>query len=290
MHEQGGPTNPLVASAGRLQAMDPQVCRLQVDGPGERAAGETWLDLADPEGGLDLLVAAGERLGRRPDHLGASIASAVVDAVLSAHLPPLLVDRCLPGPGAGLQARLHPDELWFDAVESGGGSCCLVAGDPRAQEPGVEVVEGVDALHRALAGALLETGRTWFPAVRRRAPFGRRGMWGQLADDVHATALWTARVAGLDPRTTWDEAQTIVGLVAAEAPELKVRPRPFPVTWSGGEALWQVKGTCCLWYTACPELERDASYCTSCPLRPDDLRHELLRSWMESQAALTADP
>jgi hypothetical protein len=286
-------SNPLAASVRRVQALDPHVCRLQVARAGARAASETWVDLADPEAGLDLLVAAGERLGRRPDHLGASIASAVVDAVLSAHLPLLLVDRCLPGSGTGsMQARLHPDELWFDAVEveSSACACRLVAGDPRAEQLGVAVVDGVDALHRALADVLLETGRRWFHAVRRRAPFGRRGMWGQLADDVHATALWTARVAGSDPRATWDEAQTIVELVAAEAPDLKVRPRPFPVTWSGGEALWQAKGTCCLWYTACPEQERDASYCTSCPLRPDDLRHELLRSWMESHAALTADP
>jgi hypothetical protein len=288
MQSSKGGSNPLAASVAHLRAIDPQLCRLR--GPGD-STGETWLGLDDPDEGLDLLVAAGARLGRRPDHLGASIASAVIDAIVSASLPLLLVDRRLPDLAvASVRVRLAGGELWFDAVDVRSDRCRVLQGDPEATAPGVDVVASVTDLHRTLAAALRETGNRWFPAVRRRAPFGRRGMWGQLADDVHGSALWTARVAGLDQRVAWDEAQAIVELVAGGAPELKTLPRPFPVRWSGGDALWQVKGTCCLWYTACPEEERETSFCTSCPLRGDDSRREQLRSWMETQARSIPDP
>lgn len=116
-----------------------------------------------------------------------------------------------------------------------------------------------------------------FSAVRARAPFGRRRMWGQLADDIGGTALWTARAGDLDQRSAWKEAQAILDHVAETAPELRVRSRPFPVRWEGDETLFQVRGTCCLWYTTFEEPDRcGEGYCTTCPLRDDDVRHERL--------------
>jgi hypothetical protein len=110
-------------------------------------------------------------------------------------------------------------------------------------------------------------------------------MWGQAADDLAGTALGIARAGGLEPQAAWDEAGAVVDLLAAAVPELKVRPRPFPVRWSGGEAMFQVRGTCCLWYKT--ESGRSAGregYCSSCPLRDDDSRHAGLAAWLDERA------
>lgn len=281
----GGRVTLLADTLARLRAADHELCRLDVT---SRREGE-WIDFATLlDGGLDAVFAAGNRSEpRRRDHLGASVAAALVEALLSAALPPLLLERRLPDVRpANVAARLHPEHLWFEAVALHAARCLGIPSDPGVAEPELEVVDDLGGLHRALAAALVEAGTTWFPAVRARAPFGRRGMWGQLADEVHGVALWTARSLGLDPAAAWGEAAAIVDLVAASEPELRVRPRPFPVRSSAGDALWQVKGTCCLWYTTCAEGERDdTSYCTACPLIDDAGRHERLRSWMEAQAA-----
>jgi len=123
-------------------------------------------------------------------------------------------------------------------------------------------------------------------AVRRRASYGRYGMWGQVADDLCGTALRAARRADLDGEAAWDEAQAVLDLVAAQVPELRARPRLFPVTWRGGEALFSVKGTCCLWYKTrkAPDLGGEG-YCGSCPLRDDECRRARFTGWLEQHEA-----
>lgn len=277
----------LAETVARLRAVDDELCRLELEL--EPGSGGDWVAFAAlVDGALDDVFEAGNRTGdRRPDYLGASVPATLVEALLSAALPPLLVERRLPDVRpSNIAARLHAEHFWFDAITLRSTRCTVLDSDPADGDPDVETVADVAGLHHQLADVLVEAGTAWFPAVRKRAPFGRRGMWGQLADEVHGIALWTARSTGLDQRTVWAEAEAIVDAIAVRVPELRVRPRPFPVAWSGGEALWQVKGTCCLWYTTVPESEReDASYCTACPLIGDEGRHERLRDWTESQAA-----
>jgi hypothetical protein len=277
-------TPPLAETFARLRAFD-ELCRAKVGTPG----GKGWLDFADlPERGLDELLAAATRPGpRRPHYIGASVAATLVDALVSTALPALLVERRLPDVSpANVSGCLHHSELWFTRLVLNEPRCHVLPADAAAQEPSATVVPGAGELHRLLAGMLVEAATPWFDAIRARTPFGRRGMWGQLADDLCSTALRTARAAGLDQRRCWDEAQSIVELVAADVPDLRVRPRLFPVRWSGGQCLWQVKGTCCLWYTTFDEPQTDGDgYCTTCPLRTDDVRHQRLREWLENQAS-----
>lgn len=275
---------PLAETFERLRPHE-DLCRAVIGRPDA----EGWLRLDATTGaGMDGLFAAAQRgEQRRPDYVGASVAAALVDVLTSTAIPPLLVERRLPDvSAANLSVRLHDAQLWFEQVALDEPTCWALPGDRDFQHPTVEPVADLDELHRRLAGVLVERATRWFDDVRARAPFGRRGMWGQLADDVCGSALWTAREVGLDPRAAWAEANAIIDVVAAAVPELRVRPRLFPVQWSGGESIWQVKGTCCLWYTTAAEPDTlGDGFCTSCPLRPDDIRHDRLVEWLETQAA-----
>jgi hypothetical protein len=274
---------PIASTFERLSAYG-DLCRASVGGP----ADASWCHLATLPRAVDDLFAAVARNGRRrADYQGASVAALLVDAMVSTALPALLVDRRLPDVRpSNLWARLHDREPWFEQIRLEDPTVRLLATDPDAEDGTAVVVASLEDLHRRLAQQLVEAATPWFSAVRALAPFGRRGMWGQLADDVGATALWTARAVDLDQRSAWEEAQAIVDHVAAAAPELRVRPRLFPVRWEGGETLFQVKGTCCLWYTTFDDPHRSGEgYCTTCPLRNDDIRHDRLHRYLTERAA-----
>jgi hypothetical protein len=280
---------PLAGTFERLRRFD-DLCRAEIGVPSDETEHDRgWLPLGTITAhGLDELFAAAQRGGpRRPDYLGATVAAALVDVLVSTALPALLLERRLPEVApANLTVRLHDDELWFHRVALVEPRCWALPDDPEAGDATVRTVANLDQLHVAFADVVVAAARGWFDAVRARAPFGRRGMWGQLADDVSATALWTARAAGLDQHETWDEGQAVIDVIAAAVPDLRVRPRRFPVRWSGGESLWHVKGTCCLWYTTAEDPDPCGDgYCTTCPLRPDDVRHERLAAWLETQTA-----
>lgn len=273
---------PVTSTFERLRAYD-ELCRASVGGP----TGATWLHLASLPQDLEDLFAAMARSGpRRAAYKGASVAAILTDAVVSTALPPLLVDRRLPDiHPLNLWVRLHESDFWFDQIRLEDPTVYLLPTDPEADHPTCVVVPTIEDLHRRFGQQLVEAATPSFSAVRALAPFGRRGMWGQLADDVGGTALWTARAVGLDQRAAWEEAQSILDHVAEAVPDLRVRPRLFPVRWEGGETLFQVKGTCCLWYTTFEEPDRlGEGYCTTCPLRDDDVRHERLHQYLADGA------
>lgn len=256
-----------------------------------RPTGEGWLRIDTPEDhALEQLATDARREGADArDYVGATIAARVGEAAITAAWPALLLTRRLPDLRRfPLTVHPHHPEGWFDRIAIGGDHCFVLPDDPAADHPDSTVVDDVSALHARFVEDLVAYVRPWFAAVRARAPFGLRGMWGQLADDISGTALATARTAGLDAEAAWTEGGTVIDRLAAAVPELKVRPRPFPVHWSGGEAMFQVRGTCCLWYKTVSGRNAGADgYCSSCPLRDDDSRHASLASWIEEEARTT---
>lgn len=276
---------PFAGTCERLRRRDEYLCRAEI----ARPHGPGWLGLDVDAGVLvDSLFAAAQRDGhRRLDYIGASVAAGLIDVLVSTAVPALLVERRLPDvTPTNLTVHLHDSEFWFDRIALHEPMCWALSNDAAIGHPTLIAVAAVDELHRRFAAVMAETAAAWFDAVRSRAPFGRAGMWGQLADDVCGSALWTARAVGLDQHGAWEEARAIIDVVAAAVPELRVRPRLFPVRWSGGETLWQVKGTCCLWYTTFAEPDTCGDgYCNTCPLRPDEIRHARLAEWLEAEAA-----
>lgn len=281
-------SSPLLETTAKLRAVD-SLYRVELG----RQTGERWLPLDGLlDCGLDRLWSVAERgVRRRADYVAASVASALGDALVGAALPPLLVDGRLPDVRpANVSAECAEEEVWFERVALHTSSVVVVEGDPARHHPDVTAVAGsVAELHRRFVEVLVDAVAPWFGAIRARAPFGRRGMWGQLADGVAGVALRTARAGRLDEGAAWDEAHAILDLVAGMVPELRVRPRPFPVRWSGGETLWQVRGTCCLWYTTFDRPQPSGEgYCATCPRRDDDSRHQRLQAWLETEAEAAA--
>ncbi|UWP78894.1 hypothetical protein Dfulv_27390 [Dactylosporangium fulvum] len=118
-------------------------------------------------------------------------------------------------------------------------------------------------------------------AVRARAPFGLRNLWGSVADEVTGTAIRVAQLAGRDAEAAWARAQRLLDALAPHAPVTPARGTPCPVRHPGGRQLFQVRGTCSLYYRSMVE-----TYCDTCPLRDDDSRQRRLRAYLiESQAA-----
>jgi hypothetical protein len=145
-------------------------------------------------------------------------------------------------------------------------------------------VDGLVAVFEPLAGA-----------VRERAPFGLRGMWGTLADHLVDVALRRARDGGSDPEAAWTTASALLDELAARQPLLRSRPTRHAVACPAGTALFATKGTCCLIYktnmpgdhgegrgSAQPWIEADA--CTSCPLRPEADRTARLVRYLTDRA------
>lgn len=271
---------PLAATVARLRQVD------------EYLAAE----VGPPDGGgwyaLDTVVSGGhlnvwlenlvrEKDGQR-DVAGACLGSWLTGALAGVPVSALILERRVPRLGSGLWLHRH-DEGWFDGVAFASAHVEVLADDPEADHPDAVIVVDQATLAERYANALVEMLTPLLEAVRRRTPYGLRGLWGALADDLTGTALRAARLSGTDGWAAWALSQAVLDHVAARQTHLRRRPTPFPVSWTEGEALFQVKGTCCLYYkTHDGPLDPDGdSYCTTCPFRYDDNRLSRLRRLLE---------
>ena len=252
-------------------------------------------EVGPPEGAgwysLDTMVSGGdlgswlEQLARdhdgQRDVAGAYLGSGLAGAVVTVPVSALTAERRVPHLGAGLWLHRH-DERWFDRVSYSSVEVDVLADDPEAEHPDAVVVADQATLAERFAQSLVETLTPLIEAVRRRTPYGLRGLWGAVADEVTGAALRVARQTRTDGWAAWTLSQAVLDHVAASQTHLR-RPTPFPVSWAGGEALFQVKGTCCLYYKTCDgPLDADGdSYCTTCPFRDHDNRLSRLRHHLE---------
>ncbi len=166
----------------------------------------------------------------------------------------------------------------------------MLPDDPARAHPDSEVVAHLDALSELVASEIVATLTVVFGAVRARAPFGLRGMWGSLADGLGGGAALDAVNRGIDVSETWREAMQLLDAIAARTPLMRVRPRLRELEWSGGVSGVVVRGTCCLYDKThdAPD-PRGEGYCTSCPLRDPDDQLDRWRDWLEAtygQAAI----
>jgi hypothetical protein len=180
---------------------------------------------------------------------------------------------------AGLSLRFG-DAARLDGLSVSAPTVALLADDPDTTEPGADVVPSVDALVDGALDGLLAVYRPLCEAVRARAPFGRSGMWGTLADHLAEVAVRRARERRRDIDAAWSAAEVLVSGLAAQEPRLRASPRRQVVATPSGRGTFVAKGTCCLIYKAAtagpgagegPRGLIAAAACTSCPLRdPDD--------------------
>lgn len=209
--------------------------------------------------GATPLTATLERLARIDPWFGADVAA-------------LVIDHRLPDPRSPLWVREH-DEGWFDRVAFERPGVLVARADAHAGHPDATVLDD-DELISELARGLATRLEPVLDVVRGLTPFGRRGLWGGVADELASAALWAARASGGDPEAAWRTAVAITDAVAADVPWLRTRPSCFPV----GETMWAVRGTCCLFHKTQPQPPDPSgeSYCTTCPFRDEDSRRQRL--------------
>jgi hypothetical protein len=122
-------------------------------------------------------------------------------------------------------------------------------------------------------------------AIRVDGKYGMRGLWGGVLDMIGAASLLVARTAGLPQRDVWATTERLLDGIATRA-HCKGRPQPFSVCYSGGEAMFTVKSTCCLRYRehglrAGEQPDNNEAYCHTCPFADDELRRRHYAEQME---------
>ncbi|MCO8277052.1 (2Fe-2S)-binding protein [Actinoplanes sp. TRM 88003] len=260
---------PVDETAARLAALDDYAGFSVRPGAG-------WVSLAAADGFLDrwLALLIAEHGGRNV--AGSTLGSALAAAVIGPTVGSMLLDRRCPDPAPANLTALPSGTGEFDARGVRTGRIAVLAVDPAAAHPDSVVLPDEKALDEWWAVGVAATLTPLFEAVRTRAPFGLRNLWGLAADDVTATSLWLAELAGRDQQAAWTRAQRLLDALARHAPIRFLRSRPFPV----GERLHQVRGTCCLYYrSTCEPGPPAENRCDTCPLRDDDSRRERLLAY-----------
>lgn len=195
---------PMADTLERLAGIDPWFAA-QVGRP----AGEGWFSFDDlaVEGRLSDWV---DELAARHDghrdvagsYLGGWLAGAAVIVPTAA----LILERRLPVPSGPLWVHRHVDG-WFDRVAFEHPHVIVTDGDAAADHPDALAVSEQELLATHARG-LVERLAPVLDAVRARAPFGRRGLWGAVTDEVASAALWAARAAAADIDSAWRSVQS----------------------------------------------------------------------------------
>lgn len=271
---------PLAGTFARLGRENPYR-RLVVGDPGPGWTG--WDDAFSDEAFVDrwfarMLAAAG---GHR-DVAGSYMVMAATAAVVEVTTAALVVER--------RAFSLAPADIAFRL--DGGGWCGglavrspvvrVLADDPAADHADAQVAEWADLVGGTAAGlaALLPMA---FEPIRLRAPFGRPGMWGSVADHAGLVAARWER-AGLPG--AWQSGTELLDALAAAVPTLRARPRLVPVDVGGKPVPFAIRGTCCLLFKASPGADRStgAGYCSTCPLLPEPAQRALLAAAARREA------
>jgi hypothetical protein len=285
-----GRPSPGIVTVARLDAASAWRRYGATDGtrPPDPAAG--WVVLAERLADTDALDRwlRTERAATAAGHAdlaGALIVYRLAGSLAELVVGPLLDQRRVVALAPDRFAVRFGDAARVDAVAVLGPEVAVLPDDPDAGRPGTTVVPDGDALRSAAVDSLVAVYEPLTAAVRPRAPFGLRGMWGTLADHVAEGALARARDRGDDGERAWAAADAVIDALAARVPLLRVRPRPERVVAGERRGLYATKGTCCLIYKAEPldpalpaqvaaARRLAAAACISCPLRSDEDRRE----------------
>lgn len=250
-----------------------------------RPSGDDWssLDALVGDGTITQFIdatVADNAAGDHPrDAAGVSLATQLSSLVVRAAVGAYLLDR------RGL--RLVPETTFlhrtpegaFDRLALAKPSCVVLPGDPAVGGADVDVLDDQDAMRGWIADRLVATLSPLLTEIRKAASYGLRGLWGNVADGIGSWALLLGRAQQETPEqldATWNEVEQLFDELADRVPQLKSRPRPFPVQSGPHATMFQVRCTCCLLYKV-PGRPLDGDgprYCTTCPLIDDELRTE----------------
>jgi hypothetical protein len=276
---------PLAATLAGLAAADPY-CNPVAGAP----TGERWTCVQELLDDPAVLRSWFDELGAEshgaPDVAASYLASWIGGIVLDPLGWALGVERrAWPIDPRALWIHRH-DGGWFDGFAVAAPTLRVLPDDVAVGQPDVTTVPDLSALRALVAGEAVAVLVPLFALVRTFAPFGIRGMWGQVADSLGSGAALAALRRGTPERSrpAFDEAMQLVDdLVTAGAGRI-TRPTPSEITCSFGPTTVTRKGTCCLWYKTTDDTAPIAErYCLSCPIQPDPEQRERWVAWLDSQ-------
>jgi len=298
-------TGPLAATLARLDAAD-DACTYVAGDPGE-ADGTGWCRLDEALGDGRVLdrwfrtLLEGEGNWWR-DVTGELLAYYLPNVIADSATKALVDERRVWPIAAEHLAVRHAPQGSFDGIAVRASRLRVLPGDPDADHPDVSAVTDEAALRTVLLDELIPLLTSIFAEVRRRSPYGVRGMWGNFADGIAIAALWRVRRhrTEADARAAFATAMALIDELAARVPLSKVRPHLERVPWSGGTGWIAIKGTCCLLYKSRarvgPEAHRrgvtvdfeidaeDNGYCPLCPFLEDGEHRVASAYWLEKAA------
>jgi hypothetical protein len=256
-------------------------------------AGSSWVRLDDvvSSGLVDRYAEEVVAQEGRRDVAGSYLGARLVGPLGLRTAGAVCLDRRAPDPALGNVRVRRNAEAGFDGLAFVRPAMAVLPGDPAAAsgDPGVVVVDDLEALVDWWAERLVAAAAPLVDAIRDRLPFGRRCLWGGLADRIAFPALALARRrggSGSRGADAWAESTTLIDALARHAPMRFARPKPFVVDWSGGQAWFSVKGTCCLRYRTAPEPDpHGADNCNSCPILDPCQRLTRWRGHLETRRA-----
>lgn len=276
---------PLAETLARLDA-DHEYCNFGMGRPD--ASG--WTRLADLTADdallakwFDALLAAHDTAGGERDVAGSFLAGWIAEIVVDPVVASLHAEqRAWPLAPAGLW--VHRDAAgWFDGLRVEAPLVYVVDGDPHAGHEDTVVVDSLAELHALVAAEATAVLDPIFAAVRRLAPFGRRGMWGGVADAIASSAVAAALRHRASTNLAFDDAAEFIAALAARAPLLRVRPTKLEVARPDGTGTVVARrGTCCLYYKIEPGADpAGEGYCTSCPLLEPASQQQRFATWLD---------
>lgn len=270
---------PLSETFSRLQAAVAQR-HLVVGEPGPGWV--AWDRLSGDDDLLDAWFARilGGAAAGRADVAGSFLVIAATGTLVDVAATVLLAEQRAFSLGAA-DLAVHRDPAGFcDGLAVISPAVVVLPGDPAAAHPDAQVSGSPAELTRQVGAALADVLEPVFGAIRRRAPFGRPGMWGAVADQVGLIASRLARFGGVG-HGCWPRSVELLDAVAARAPALRSRPHPLSVPFESGTRLFSIRGTCCLLYKVSPGADRTtgAGYCATCPLLRPEVQATLLAGW-----------
>ena len=271
--------HPLADSAARL---DPWFA-FDVGIP----AGPGWCSLAEATG----LV--GEWLDRLPASVAGlrNVAAAgtslkFANCILRPLMAILHVHRRVPEFSAADVFVHRRDDGIFDRLALARVPVAALADDAAAGSPSVTVLGGPAELVARAADGIHDVFSPVLQAIRLDGRYGLAGLWGGVSDMIGATSLLVARQSGLPQPLVWARTEQLLDELSGHSGHSRPRPTPFTVHYSGGAAMFTVKGTCCLRYRehglrAGQAPERCDAYCHTCPFADETLRRRHYATEME---------
>jgi hypothetical protein len=153
--------------------------------------------------------------------------------------------------------------------------------------PALRPVADAEDLLRHTADTIVTLLAPSLRALRVEGRFGLNQLWGSVLDMIGATSLLVGRLADLDQTKVWRHAERLCALVQERVDNPRVKyPTPFSVPWHGRDAMFIVKGTCCLQYReyglrAGEPDDEGKAYCKTCPFLGEQDRIDGCASQLE---------